>query len=195
MLGLNGMPRRIYTYLAATGWGPLNLVATARRVHHRARRCWCFSSTSSRAALAGRSRATIRGDSSGLEWATTSPPPQLQLCAPPVVRACIRCGRRPSSMPVITGLRTDRREDPRHLDLRCAARLATSSSPSGSIWPLYLGALHGCRLHRIDLLAVLRPRRHRARRWSDCLGWGSAEHEADRARDRRAADGAIVERA
>ncbi|MGE5102638.1 MAG: cbb3-type cytochrome c oxidase subunit I, partial [Deltaproteobacteria bacterium] len=28
ILGLNGMPRRVYTYLAATGWGPLNLLAT-----------------------------------------------------------------------------------------------------------------------------------------------------------------------
>ncbi|HEX6670111.1 MAG TPA: cytochrome c oxidase subunit I, partial [Gemmatimonadales bacterium] len=27
-LGLDGMPRRVYTYLPETGWGPLNLVAT-----------------------------------------------------------------------------------------------------------------------------------------------------------------------
>src|SRR5207237_8284588 len=28
VLGLDGMPRRIYTYAAQTGWGPLNFVAT-----------------------------------------------------------------------------------------------------------------------------------------------------------------------
>jgi len=28
LLGLNGMPRRIYTYAAETGWGTLNLIAT-----------------------------------------------------------------------------------------------------------------------------------------------------------------------
>src|SRR5207248_440250 len=29
VLGLHGMPRRIYTYLPETGWGTLNLLATA----------------------------------------------------------------------------------------------------------------------------------------------------------------------
>jgi cytochrome c oxidase subunit I+III len=27
-LGLNGMPRRVYTYLPETGWGTLNLIAS-----------------------------------------------------------------------------------------------------------------------------------------------------------------------
>ena len=29
LLGMNGMPRRVYTYVADTGWGPMNALATA----------------------------------------------------------------------------------------------------------------------------------------------------------------------
>jgi cytochrome c oxidase subunit I len=38
ILGLQGMPRRVYTYAADTGWGPLNLVAYARRRRRRRER-------------------------------------------------------------------------------------------------------------------------------------------------------------
>ena len=31
ILGLQGMPRRVYTYPAEIGWGSLNLLVTARR--------------------------------------------------------------------------------------------------------------------------------------------------------------------
>ena len=43
ILGLNGMPRRVYTYLAETGWGPLNCSSTVGRGRHRALASRCSS--------------------------------------------------------------------------------------------------------------------------------------------------------
>ena len=42
-LGIEGEPRRTYTYPKGMGWDTLNLHGHDRRVHHRARRCSCSS--------------------------------------------------------------------------------------------------------------------------------------------------------
>ncbi len=81
-LGLEGMPRRVYTYLAGTGWGPLNLLATSRgcagglgSAALRGQRC---GEPSSRRACGGRSLG--RGDSRvGHQLAASG----LQLCSHP----------------------------------------------------------------------------------------------------------------
>ena len=95
--GLNGMPRRIYTYLAPTGWGTLNLVATVGAVTI-ALSVLVFVINAARSWLGGEVAGDNPWDSSGLEWATASPPPTLQLRAyAGGARAGIRCGRRRSS--------------------------------------------------------------------------------------------------
>ena len=86
LLGLQGMPRRVYTYGAEMGWANMNLAATVGALMiavsvllfivnvWRARR---------NGALAG-------NDSWGagtLEWHTTSPPPAANFLLPPVVRS------------------------------------------------------------------------------------------------------------
>jgi hypothetical protein len=141
ILGLNGMPRRIYTYLAQTGWGPLNAVATAGAVIIVVSVVLFLVN-----ALSSWHRGLIAGanpwDSYGLEWATPSPAPNYNFVNTPVV-----LGRHPlwdtrAPLPVITGLRTDRREvlvtttfdaqpDHRH------------KHPPASIWPLALALVMG----------------------------------------------------
>jgi cytochrome c oxidase subunit I+III len=108
-LGLNGMPRRVYTYRAETGWGDLNLLATVG------------------AALLGvgvllfvanflwsRRFGELAGDDpwggDSLEWSTTSPPPGYDFLHLPTVRGRHPMWERDENQPVVVGLRTDRRE-------------------------------------------------------------------------------------
>ena len=135
-LGLNGMPRRVYTYLAETGWGPLNALATLGAVV-AVIGVATFIVNAAISWRGGRLAGANPWDSYGLEWATPSPAPSFNFVNTPVV-----LGRHPlwdtgSPLPVVTGLRTDRREvlvtttfdaqpDSRH------------KHPEASIWPLVL---------------------------------------------------------
>jgi cytochrome c oxidase subunit I+III len=141
ILGLNGMPRRIYTYLAETGWGPLNALSTLGAVVV-VLSVALFIVNAALSWHSGRLAGANPWDSAGLEWATPSPAPNYNFVNTPVV-----LGRHPlwdtrSPLPVITGLRVDRREvlvtttfdaqpDHRH------------RHPSASIWPLFLALCMG----------------------------------------------------
>ena len=136
LLGLDGMPRRVYTYLPDTGWGDLNLLATVGS--------WIIAASVVvflvNVVTSLRSGALGGDDPWGgptLEWATASPPPRWNFHHIPIVD-----GRAPlwvagAEMAVATGLRPDRREilvttaldaipDNRH------------DHPSESIWPLVM---------------------------------------------------------
>ncbi|HKO14782.1 MAG TPA: cytochrome c oxidase subunit I [Gemmatimonadaceae bacterium] len=141
ILGLQGMPRRIYTYLPETGWGGLNLLASAGAVVI-AVSVILFLINVWVSWTAGAVAGPNPWASSGLDWATASPPPVYNFVHPVVVE-----GRHPlwdtvGPLAVLTGLRTDRREelitttfdalpDHRH------------QSPRHSIWPLYLALCMG----------------------------------------------------
>jgi len=136
LLGLDGMPRRVYTYLRETGWGPLNALVSAGAV---------IIVTSVivflvNVAISYR-RGALAGDnpwgSYGLEWATASPPANYNFLYPVVVRSRHPLWETAVELPVLTGLSTERREvlvtttvdarpDHRHDD------------PTASIWPLAL---------------------------------------------------------
>ena len=132
-LGLDGMPRRVYTYLPETGWGPLNLLATVGAVTIVA---------SIAVLLANVVRSLRQGAVAGsdpwasptLEWATESPPPPYGFHLLPVVQ-----GRHPlwthPDAPVVTGLRTDMREIlvTTMLDAEPDSRMR---HPEPTIWPL-----------------------------------------------------------
>src|SRR4051812_43035433 len=83
-LGLRGMPRRVYTYLPETGWGRLNLFATAATA---------LIAASILVTLANVVWSRRRGARAGadpwhadtLEWAVPSPPPPYVFAALPVV--------------------------------------------------------------------------------------------------------------
>jgi cytochrome c oxidase subunit I+III len=110
ILGLSGMPRRIYTYLPEMGWGNLNLLSSIGAVIIVASVC-VFLGNVWVSLRRGVPAGDNPWDASTLEWATSSPPPAYNHLFIPVVE-----GRDPlwdareGELAVVTGLRTDRHE-------------------------------------------------------------------------------------
>jgi cytochrome c oxidase subunit I+III len=140
-LGLAGMPRRIYTYLEETGWGRLNLLATAGAA---------VLTVGVLLTLANVARSLRRGPFAGadpwggetLEWATASPPPPHNFEDIPVVsgRSPVwEWRRRGDSIPIVAGLSVTRAEQ---VVTTLLEALPDHVSPSAgpSIWP-FLAAL------------------------------------------------------
>jgi cytochrome c oxidase subunit I+III len=110
ILGLIGMPRRVYTYLPEMGWGNLNMLSSIGAVIIVASACVFLGNV-----WVSLRRGMPAGDdpwgASTLEWATSSPPPAYNHLFIPVVE-----GRDPlwdardGELAVVTGLRTDRHE-------------------------------------------------------------------------------------
>jgi cytochrome c oxidase subunit 1 len=109
VLGLKGMPRRIYTYAAETGWQPLNQLATfgaaimfVSMVIFLINVVW------------SRRHGLIAGPNpwgaDTLEWATTSPPPSYNFLYTPVVTGRNPLWEETPNTPVVTGLHTQMRE-------------------------------------------------------------------------------------
>ncbi len=141
VLGLEGMPRRVYTYTAERGWGGLNLLASIGAA---------IIALSVIVFLANVVRSLRRGEPAGdnpwhagtLEWATSSPPPDYNFLNLPTVG-----GREPlwdddGDQPVVTGLRTDAREvlvtrvldaEPDHKNI----------FPTATIWPFLAAVATG----------------------------------------------------
>jgi cytochrome c oxidase subunit 1 len=134
ILGLNGMPRRIYTYQAEMGWAPLNLFVSGSALL-LASGFLLFFFDAIRSAKAGAVAGPNPWQASSLEWATASPPPDYNFARIPVVRSGDPLWDEPVALPVGAGLRTDRRE----LIVTSVAEAepeARETSPSDSIWPL-----------------------------------------------------------
>ena len=145
LLGLQGMPRRIYTYLPESGWASLNLLASIGAVIVVASVvvfAWNVIGTLWRGSPAP---ANPWGGST-LEWATDSPPEPWNFANAPV---CI--SRTPmwtaegvpaTELPVATGFKTDRREI-----LVTTALDAIPDNlhahPKESIWPLIMALALG----------------------------------------------------
>ena len=84
ILGFLGMPRRIYTYQAGLGWDTLNVIVTAGSFAFAAGTgitLWNWAWSLRRGALAG----DDPWGADTLEWSTTSPPPDYNFAATPVV--------------------------------------------------------------------------------------------------------------
>ncbi|MGQ9371761.1 cytochrome c oxidase subunit I [Azospirillum sp. ST 5-10] len=110
-LGLEGMPRRVYLYLDGMGWGDLNRLATVGAFVLAAG----FLTTALNAVWSLRHGAPAGDnpwDADTLEWATSSPPPPYNHRHIPVVRSRwpLWDERASGERPVVTGLRSDRRE-------------------------------------------------------------------------------------
>jgi cytochrome c oxidase subunit I+III len=137
-LGINGMPRRVYTYVPDTGWGPLNALATAGALTigvsvllFLVNAAWALR----RGAIAGHNP----WGGATLEWATSSPPPPYNFHPLPVVEGRMALWDRSAEPPHVVGIRSDCREVlvTRVLD---AVPDHRTEMPAPSIWP-FLSAL------------------------------------------------------
>jgi cytochrome c oxidase subunit 1 len=134
VLGLRGMPRRVYTYQPELGWTDLNLIASAGGVLFAASfvlLLWNVVQSLIKGAPAGENP----WDAGTLEWATTSPPGVYNFTKIPLVTHREPLWAERDSLPVVSGLEIDVRQllvttltDARP-DLR-------ENTPDPSVWPL-----------------------------------------------------------
>jgi cytochrome c oxidase subunit I+III len=136
-LGLDGMPRRIYTYLPETGWGDLNLLATIG-AGIMGLGLLVFFANALTALRRGEAAGNDPWGADTLEWAVASPPPSYNFLRLPTVAGRSALWSRREDQPEVTGLRSDRREvlvtnlldaEPDHRDVL----------PGPTIWPFALG--------------------------------------------------------
>jgi cytochrome c oxidase subunit I+III len=110
VLGLHGMPRRIYTYTSDTGWGTLNFVSWVGAMIEDTS-MFLFMFNIGRALWKGRPAPADPWAAPTLEWSTTSPPPPYNFEQIPVVASAEPLWSPPTSGPRhVTGLSTRFRE-------------------------------------------------------------------------------------
>jgi cytochrome c oxidase subunit 1 len=138
ILGLEGMTRRIYTYLPETGWGPLNLLSSIGAVVIVLSVVVFIVNV-----LVSLKKGVPAGDNpwgaASLEWATESPPPPYVFLHIPVCVSEHPLWDEGDTRPVVTGLRTDVREN-LFTTLMDAEPDHRHDSPEPTIWP-FLAAL------------------------------------------------------
>jgi cytochrome c oxidase subunit 1 len=109
VLGLRGMPRRVYTYVDGRGWGALNALATAGAVV-MALALLIGAINVVRAVRSGAPAGDDPWGGPSLEWATGSPPPAHNFTFPPTVSGRYAHWTAAPDQPVVTGLKTDVRQ-------------------------------------------------------------------------------------
>ena len=133
ILGLRGMPRRVYTYPAEMGWGGLNmLVSVGALVLASGLAVYLFNVI--RSVRAGAPAPANPWHASSLEWGTSSPPPAFNFCPLPAVTSRDPLWEDPEPRPVVVGVSPACREvlvthvldaEPDHV----------KEFPKPSIWP------------------------------------------------------------
>ncbi|MBZ9674336.1 cytochrome c oxidase subunit I [Mesorhizobium sp. ES1-1] len=135
ILGLRGMPRRIYTYQPEMPWSGLNMFISLSAVILAAGFLLFFVDVIRSARSGPRAEANPWGATT-LEWATSSPPPPYNFAHLPVVSSLQPLADTPDLLPVASGLRVDRREL-LITSVVQASPEARESSPGDSIWPFW----------------------------------------------------------
>ena len=108
-LGLAGMPRRVYTYPTAMGWGGMNQLASAgAALMFVALLIYLINVIVS--VRAGAVAGDNPWDAAGLEWATSSPPPPYNFSPQPTVAGRDPLWHSELVPPPLVGLASDKRE-------------------------------------------------------------------------------------
>ena len=134
-LGFMGMPRRIYTYAEATGWGPLNLLASGGAA---------LLAVGGLLLLANVARSLAAGAVAGenpwgadtLEWGTASPPPPYNFLELPVIEGRHALWDRSADAPIVVGISSERREV-LVTDVMDADPAHRTRMPEPSIWQFW----------------------------------------------------------
>ena len=133
IVGLQGMPRRIYTYPASMGWTPANLISTFGALFLVAGGAMLIANV-----IRSARRGAIAGDNpwgaDTLEWGTSSPPPAYNFLQIPVVEGRHALWQRSEDAPVVTGIRSDRRQV-LVTDVMDAEPVHRTDMPKPTIWP------------------------------------------------------------
>jgi cytochrome c oxidase subunit I+III len=108
-LGLIGMPRRIYTYVADTGWGPLNFLASMG-VLVLGSGLLLYIGNALVSAKRGAVATADPWNGGTLEWATLSPPAHYNFVHTPTVSGHEPLWHAPEHAPIVTGLSTTSKE-------------------------------------------------------------------------------------
>ena len=109
ILGLNGMPRRVYTYVPETGWGDLNFLATVG-AGVMTLGVLVFLGNAVYSYLRGAVAGANPWGADTLEWATDSPPPPYNFQYILTVQGRNAIWDAAPDAPVVTGLSVLRRE-------------------------------------------------------------------------------------
>src|SRR3569623_967573 len=133
LLGLQGMPRRVYTYQPDMGWGAMNLFVSASSLILIAGFLLFFVDVI-RSARNGAPATDNPWNAATLDWATSSPPPVYNFERIPVVKGLNSLWEE-ETLNVAEGLQIDSRE------LVVTSAVAAKpeireTSPRNSIWPL-----------------------------------------------------------
>jgi cytochrome c oxidase subunit 1 len=133
LLGLWGMPRRVYTYLPGLGWDAMNLLATVG-ASILALGVLVFIGNVVVSLRRGRVAGADPWGAGTLEWATASPPPPWNFGNLPVVAGREPLWSEPDERRIVVGLRDDMREI-LVTGILDAVPDHRTEWPSPSIWP------------------------------------------------------------
>jgi cytochrome c oxidase subunit 1 len=133
VLGILGMPRRVYTYQAGLGWDTLNLISTIGAFIF-ALALLIFVVNAILSLKRGRVAGANPWGASGLEWAAASPPAVYNHAHIPIVDDRNPLWTHPDGLPVAYGLRVEDRE---HLLTTVIDARPDVREPSAepTIWP------------------------------------------------------------
>jgi cytochrome c oxidase subunit 1 len=132
--GLNGMPRRVYTYPAGMGLEIPNLLSSIGALVV-ATAVLLFVINMVLSLARGAKAGPNPWDAASLEWATASPPPSYNFEHIPVVEGETPLWDLRDRLPVVTGLRVDEKET-LLTTVVTAAPESREPIPEASIWPL-----------------------------------------------------------